>query len=102
MTAAGSPQGAPGEGGNGHKRSELKLRMPEEVAGGAYANTMMVQHTRGEFVMDFAMVLGGSGRVVARVVTNPAHMKHIVEALTDNVRKYESAYGPIQPRTRDE
>ena len=102
MTAAGNPQGRPGDGGNGHKRSELKLRMPEQVAGGTYANTMMVQHTRGEFVMDFAMVLSGSGQVVARVVTNPAHMKHIVEALTDNVRKYESAYGPIQPRDRDE
>ncbi len=36
--------------------------------------------------------------MVARVVTNPAHMKRIVEALADNARKYESAYGPIESR----
>ncbi len=90
-------QEGPGDG-NGHKRPDLQLRMSEQVAGGVYANSMMVQHSPSEFIMDFAMVVGGNGQVVARVVTNPAHMKRIVEALADNVRKYESAYGPIESR----
>jgi hypothetical protein len=102
MAGGEGPRGTPGNGGNGHKRTDLKLRVPEGLAGGAYANTMMVHHTPSEFVMDFAMVMGGSGQVVARVVTSPTHMKHIVEALADNVRKYESAHGPIEPRARDE
>ena len=85
-------------GGNGHKRADLKLRVPEQLAGGAYANSMMVQHTHSEFIMDFAMVMGGTGQVVARVVTSPVHMKRIAEALADNVRKYESTHGPIEPR----
>lgn len=85
-------------GGNGHKRADLKLRVPEQLAGGVYANSMMVQHSHSEFIMDFAMVIGANGQVVARVVTSPAHMKRIVEALADNVRKYEAAHGPIQPR----
>ncbi|MCE5252684.1 MAG: DUF3467 domain-containing protein [Actinomycetia bacterium] len=90
----------PGGGGNGRKRADLKLRVPEQVAGGVYANTMMVQHTHSEFIIDFAMVLGGSGQVVARVVTSPTHMKHIIEALTDNMRKYESTHGPLEPRAQ--
>jgi hypothetical protein len=52
--------------------------------------------------MDFAMMMGGTGQVVARVVTSPTHMKRIVAALADNVRKYESAHGPIEPRPEDE
>jgi len=101
MAAATNPQGAPGNGGNGRKQRELKLRVPETIAGGVYCNTMMVHHAPGEFVMDFAMVVGGAGQLVARVVTNPAHMKHIVEALADNVRKYESAHGSIEPRRKE-
>jgi hypothetical protein len=102
MTAAEGSRGTSGNGGNGHKRPELKLRVPESVAGGTYANSMMVHHTHNEFIMDYAMVMAGSGQVVARVVTSPAHMKHIVEALADNVRKYESAHGPIEPRRTEE
>lgn len=101
MMAAAGPTGASG-GGNGHKRPELKLRVPETLAGGTYANTMMVHHTPSEFIMDFAMVMGGNGHVVARVVTSPTHMKHIVDALADNVRKYEATHGPIGPRTENE
>ena len=99
--ATTNPQRTPGNGGGGRKQRELKLRVPETIAGGVYCNTMMVHHTAGEFVMDFAMVLGPGGQVVARVVTGPAHMKHIVEALADNLRKYESIHGPIEPRRRE-
>ncbi len=97
--AAQGPSNEPGDRGNGHKRTDLKLRVPEQLAGGVYANSMMVQHTSSEFVMDFAMVLGGNGQVVARVVTSPSHMKHIVEALTENLRKYETSHGSICPKT---
>ncbi|NLV71245.1 MAG: DUF3467 domain-containing protein [Actinobacteria bacterium] len=102
MAAGEATKGTPDGGSNGHKRTDLKLRVPEQVAGGAYANSMMVQHTASEFVMDFAMVMGGNGQVVARVVTSPGHMKHIVAALTENIRKYEAAHGPIGPRPKDE
>jgi hypothetical protein len=76
----------------------LKVRVPEQIAGGVYANSMMVHHTPAEFIMDFTMVVAGNGQVVARVVTSPTHMKHILEALADNVRKYEAAHGPIGPK----
>ncbi len=101
MKAEGAPQGTPGNGG-GRKRADLQLRVPEPLTAGTYANSMMVHHTAGEFIMDFAMIMGGKGQVVARVITSPTHMKHIVEALGENVRKYESAHGPIEPRATGE
>jgi hypothetical protein len=97
MTAEGL-RGSPGNGGGTPKRADLKVRVPEQIAGGGYANSMMVHHTPAEFIMDFTMVVAGNGQVVARVVTSPTHMKHILEALADNVRKYEAAHGSIGPK----
>lgn len=99
--AAGAPGGA-GRSGDGGKPADLKVRVPEQLIAGVYANSMMVHHTPSEFVMDFAMIMGANGQVVARVITSPAHMKQVVEALTENLRKYESAYGPIGPRPTKE
>ncbi|GAB4245247.1 MAG: hypothetical protein Kow00122_01880 [Thermoleophilia bacterium] len=83
-------------GGPGAAR-EIKVRLTDEVARGVYANSMMVQHTREEVVMDFALVVGSGGSVVARVISSPAHAKRILAALQDNLAKYEAAYGRIQP-----
>jgi len=83
------------QSGGDKRTKELQIRLKEEVAGGVYANSMMVQHTREEFVMDFAMVVQGSGTIVARVVTSPAHLKRVVAALQDNLTRYEKIFGPI-------
>ena len=95
MAANPSPK-SPRGGGNGGKRTEINLRMPEQITGGVYANGMMVQHTGDEFVLDFAMVIGGAGTVVSRVITSPAHAKRIAEALHENIARYEAAHGPIR------
>jgi len=91
------PSAHQGSGGNGHRIPEIKLRMPEAVSAGVYANTMLIQHTTHEFVLDFALVTGGNGQVVARVITSPAHMRQMVNAMEDNVHKYEAAQGRIVP-----
>jgi hypothetical protein len=91
-----SPAGGSRHEGNGKKTHEIKVRLPEQVASGVYANSMMVQHTREEFVMDFTMVAAGTGTVVSRVITSPGHMKRVVAALEENLRRYEAAYGPIK------
>ena len=42
------------------------------------------------------MVAPPAGTVTARVIVSPGHMKRILEALRDNVSKYEKAFGTIQ------
>jgi len=97
-----APAGGPGEG---QQPTEIKVNLPQEAAGGVYANAMLVQHTDDEFIMDFTMVVGGSGTVVSRVITSPAHMKRIMGALQENLRRYEAAHGAVkgtetQPKMR--
>ncbi len=95
MAASPGPKSS-GGGGNGGKRTEINLRLPEQIAGGVYANGMMVQHTSDEFILDFAMVLGRNGTVVSRVITGPSHAKRIAEALQENLARYEASHGPIR------
>jgi len=75
---------------------EIRVEFPKELMGGVYSNNMAVAHTREEFVMDFLMVAPPSGSVNARVIVSPWHAKRIVQALQDNIAKYERTFGPIQ------
>ncbi len=75
---------------------EIKINFPPEVQGGVYANNMIVSHTKEEFILDFIMVAPPAGTVNARVIVSPGHMKRILEALRDNISKYENSFGTIQ------
>jgi hypothetical protein len=75
---------------------EIKINFPPELQGGVYSNNMVVSHTKEEFVLDFLMVAPPAGTVTARVVVSPGHMKRILEALRDNISKYEKTFGTIQ------
>jgi len=72
------------------------VKISDEVAGGVYSNNMIVAHTREEFVMDFIYVSPQQWVVNARVITSPPHMKRIIRALTENLRKYEAQFGEIR------
>jgi len=78
---------------------------PQSVAG-VYSNLMMVTHRKEEFVLDYLFVhpqRGPSGQSVAnlrsRVITSPEHVKRILRALQENVRRYESKFGEIEEAT---
>jgi len=79
----------------------VPIKVREEVAGGVYSNNMVVAHTREEFVMDFIYLFPQQGIVNARVITSPGHMKRVVRALSENLRKYEAQYGEIKEATPD-
>ena len=78
------------------KRKGVQIKVPEEVAKGAYANTMAVFHTREEFVIDFLNVFPPTGVATARIITSPGHIKRIIRALGDNLLRYEERYGNVE------
>ena len=57
---------------------------------------MIVAHTKEEFIMDFMMMAPPVGAVTARVIMSPGHMKRMVAALQDNLKKYELNIGKIE------
>ncbi len=85
-----------GKGQDPQKRKGVQIKVPEEVAKGAYANTMAVFHTREEFVIDFLNVFPPNGVATARIITSPGHMKRIIRALQENLRRYEDRFGPVE------
>jgi len=74
---------------------EIKINFPENLRGGVYCNNMVVAHTKEEFIMDFMMVAPPTGAVTARVVISPGHMKRVISALQNNLKKYEDKFGKI-------
>jgi Protein of unknown function (DUF3467) len=80
----------------GQEPKEIKVTFPPELQGGVYSNNMFVSHTKEEFILDFLMVAPPTGIVTSRVIVSPGHMKRILEALRDNISKYEKVFGTIQ------
>lgn len=77
-------------------RQEIKVNFPNGLKGGVYSNNVIIQHTREEFIMDFILAAPPEGSVNARVIVSPGHIKRILEALKDNIAKYEQSFGPIK------
>lgn len=74
---------------------KLNVKMPESEVAGRYANLLRITHTREEFVLDFISAVPPQPVVSARVVVSPAHAKRIVQALTQNIARYEGTFGPV-------
>jgi len=83
-------------------KQEIKIYFPKELAGGTYANNVLIQHSKEEFIMDFIMLVPPAGTVGARVVTSPAHAKRFAAALEENIEKYEKTHGtiPVEERAK--
>jgi hypothetical protein len=77
-------------------QQEIKIHFPDEIKGGAYANNMIVAHTKEEFILDFIMTAPPRGIVTARVIVSPGHIKRIYNALAENIARYENNYGAIE------
>ena len=78
------------------EQKEIKIQFTPEIIGGVYANNTFIAHTREEFIMDFVLVTPPTGKVAARVIISPGHMKRMVKALQDNLKKYENKYGSLK------
>lgn len=62
-----------------------------------YANLARISHSPADIVMDFAHLLPGESKatVRARVLMTPLSAKLLLRALTENLARYEAAFGEI-------
>lgn len=61
-----------------------------------YSNGMQIRHTREEFIFDFMKLFPPTASLNARIITSPGHVKRMINALQDAVKKYENTFGTIQ------
>ena len=78
--------------------NQLNIEISEEMAEGEYANLAIITHSHAEFVVDFVNVMPGTpkSRVKSRIILTPQHAKRLMNALQDNVEKFETAHGTIK------
>ena len=77
------------------KQKRIPIKVTDDIVGGVYSNHMVISHTREEFFLDFFSMLPEAGKLSARVITSPGHVKRIARALMDNIAKYEARFGPV-------
>ena len=80
------------------QEQQLNIELSEEMADGAYANLAIITHSFAEFVLDFVNVMPNisKARVKSRIVMTPQHAKRLMNALADNVKRYEATHGAIR------
>lgn len=80
------------------QQNQLNIEISEEIAEGTYANLAVITHSHAEFVIDFVNVMPSTpkSKVKSRIIFTPMHAKRFMNALADNIARYEAANGPIK------
>lgn len=78
--------------------NQLNIELSEEMAEGIYSNLAVITHSNSEFVLDFIRVMPGvpKAKVKSRIVLTPDHAKRLMNALEDNIAKFEMVNGTIK------
>lgn len=79
-------------------KNQIQIELNEEVGEGVYSNLAVITHSSSEFVIDFVRVMPGvpKARVKSRIILTPEHAKRLLNALKDNISKFEKANGEIK------
>jgi hypothetical protein len=79
------------------EENQINVELSEEMAEGEYVNLAMIAHSQSEFVIDFIKMMPGlpKARVKSRVIITPDHAYRLLNALKENIQRYEEAYGAI-------
>ena len=82
---------------NNNTPKPISLELKPDIAKGTYSNLAIISHSHSEFIIDFATMLPGLQKpeIGSRIVMTPEHAKRLLNALSDNIGKYESQFGRI-------
>ncbi|MDD4289876.1 MAG: DUF3467 domain-containing protein [Patescibacteria group bacterium] len=75
---------------------QVEIKIADNFPGGEYANAMQIMHNKDEFIMNFLNITVPNGRVCAKIITTPGHMKRMINAMTESIKKYEENFGEIK------
>ena len=81
-----------------NKDGQINIELSEEMAQGVYSNLVAINHSPTEFVLDFIQMMPGvpKAKVQSRVILTPEHAKRLLQALGENVSRYEQNFGDVQ------
>ncbi len=91
-----NPQQAPQ-----NNEQQIQIKATDEMLAGDYANMMQVSHTKEEFIFDFVSLFPPSGQLISRILVSPSHAKRMMQALQENIQRYESQFEKIDAVQED-
>ena len=79
------------------QQNQLSIEINPQTTKVSYSNLVVISHSHSEFVLDFAAALPGvpQAQVGDRIIMTPEHAKRLMNALFDNISKYEAQFGVI-------
>lgn len=77
------------------QRQQIQVATGDELSRGRFSNNLLMAHSAEEFILDWILNSPSGMHLVSRIVVTPGHMKRIVGALSENLRRYEKEFGPI-------
>lgn len=83
---------------NEQQPQQLQIELGEKEAEGIYSNLAIITHSPAEFIIDYTRVTPGvpRARVLSRIIMTPQHMKLLLNAMRENIDRYEEQYGEIR------
>lgn len=78
-------------------KNQLNIELPEEVAEGTYSNLAVISHSQSEFILDFVRMVPNvpKAKVQSRIIMTPENAKRLVQALNENIKKFEGQFGNV-------
>ena len=88
---------------SGKPPQQINIQLGEKEAEGIYSNLALISHSGAEFVIDFTRIVPGvpKTRVYARIIMTPQHAKSFLNAMQENINKYEQEFGEIRVEKQD-
>jgi len=83
---------------NKENKGGLNIELSEEIAQGTYSNLAVISHSTSEFIVDFVRMMPGIPKapVKSRIIMTPDNAKRLLNALSENIKKYENTFGDIK------
>ena len=77
-------------------KKEIKLKINDKELKGLYSNQIAITHSKYDFILDFIAMFPPEAIVNARIITNPASLLKMYNAIGINLKKYEEQFGKIE------
>ena len=79
----------------GQQRQQIQVTTGDELSRGRFSNNLLIGHSTEEFILDWILNSPSGMHLVSRIIVTPGHMKRILGALNENLRRYEQSFGAI-------
>jgi hypothetical protein len=80
---------------------QIQIELPADLEA-IYSNFAMITHSPSEIILDMARALPNvpKAKIYARIIMTPMNAKLLLNALSDNLEKYEEKFGEIKAPER--